>query len=86
MPPYLSSRIADSARYGTIEDVERTRRVSRASLYKLIGASKVIARKLGTRTLIDLESLDAYLASLPDAKVASSRPPGRKLGESGQAA
>src|SRR5262245_11300155 len=75
VPPYIAGTIAQGARYGTLRDVELTRRVSRANAYKLIGDGKIIARKLGSRTLIDLQSLDAYLASLPSATVAPSRAP-----------
>jgi excisionase family DNA binding protein len=80
LPPYLSAKISDGARWGTFEDVEQTRRVSRSQQYKLIGEGKIVARKLGARTLIDLESVDAYLTALPDAKVAPSKPPQRKRG------
>jgi excisionase family DNA binding protein len=33
--------------------------------YKLIAEGKIVARKLGSRTMIETESLKAYVASLP---------------------
>ena len=37
----------------------------RTKCYELINAGKIIAYKRGHTTLIDADSLDAYLASLP---------------------
>ncbi len=33
--------------------------------YELIAEGKLVARKLGSRTMIETESLKAYVASLP---------------------
>ena len=33
--------------------------------YKLIGDGQIIAVKMGSRTMIDLDSVDAYHAALP---------------------
>ena len=38
---------------------------SRTSLYEAMKLGKIEARKCGRRTLVSVESLDAYLASLP---------------------
>jgi excisionase family DNA binding protein len=35
------------------------------TIYNLLAAGKLKARKLGNRTLISVESLQAYFASLP---------------------
>jgi hypothetical protein len=43
------------------------------SMYDLIGAGQVQAVKRGTRTLLVVESLRAYAASLPLAQVAAPR-------------
>ena len=75
MPPYHSSKIAEGARYGTLEDVELIYRISRSAQYKLIGAGKIVARKMGARTIIDLGSVDAHMASLPEAKIAPPKDP-----------
>jgi hypothetical protein len=42
-------------------------------MYDLIGAGLVLAVKRGTRTLIVVESLRTYAASLPPAQVAAPR-------------
>jgi|SRR5579863_1252327 hypothetical protein len=39
--------------------------ISKRSLSRLIAEGKVVARKEGTRTLVDVESLKSYYASLP---------------------
>jgi hypothetical protein len=39
--------------------------ISKRSLSRLIAAGKIIARKEGTRTLVDVESLKAYYGRLP---------------------
>jgi hypothetical protein len=39
--------------------------ISKRSLSRLIAEGKVVARKEGTRTLVDVESLKGYYASLP---------------------
>jgi Helix-turn-helix domain len=60
-PDYL--RIADAcARYG----------LSRAGVYRLAGAGHIRLVKLSSSTLVDGDSLRAYMRSLPDAQI---RPP-----------
>jgi hypothetical protein len=39
--------------------------ISKRSLSRLIAGGKIVARKDGTRTLVDVESLKAYYTSLP---------------------
>jgi hypothetical protein len=39
--------------------------ISKRSLSRLIAEGMVVARKEGTRTLVDVESLKSYYASLP---------------------
>ena len=39
--------------------------ISKRSLSRLIAAGKIVARKEGSRTLVDIESLKAYYAGLP---------------------
>ena len=68
LPGFAHSPIAADARWGTINDVAETRRVSRFQTYKLINQGIVRARKLGSRTLIDLRSVDAYLDTLPEVR------------------
>jgi excisionase family DNA binding protein len=53
----------------TIADAVKASGIGRTSLYELIGAGKIEARKAGNRTLIPAESLRAYIASLPPADI-----------------
>ena len=53
----------------TIADATRVSGLGRTSLYELIGAGKIEARKAGNRTLIPAYSLRAYLSSLPRADI-----------------
>lgn len=46
---------------------------SRTKVYELIGLGKLRARKLGSRTRIEPESLEEYLGSLPVAEIAPPR-------------
>ena len=39
--------------------------IGRTTLYRLIGEGKIVARKLGKKTLILREDLAAFLADLP---------------------
>jgi hypothetical protein len=66
MPPNLKASILPGGRYGTMRDVEHTRRISRRKQYQLLADGKIKAKKYGVRTLIDLQSVDDHLASLPD--------------------
>lgn len=49
------------------EDAAAFLSISRRSLSDLISAETVEAKKHGVRTLVDVESLKAYYASLPKA-------------------
>jgi hypothetical protein len=69
MPLFLRAQISASARYGTMRDVEERNRISRRKQYELLKAGKIKAKKDGLHTLIDLPSVDAYQASLPDYPV-----------------
>ncbi len=39
--------------------------VSHAQLYRLIGAGRLDARKIGSRTFVTVESIETFLTSLP---------------------
>jgi hypothetical protein len=78
VPRYLTAKISPNAIYGTVEDVEQTRRISRVQQYKMFKLHPGLARKNGQRTLVDLPMLDAILAALPDANAAPSTPPKRR--------
>ena len=51
--------------------------LSPASLYRLIGLGKLQAVKAGGRTLLVMQSLRDYAASLPPAKI---KPPHNRMG------
>ncbi len=53
----------------TVADAVRVSGLGRTSLYELIGAGKIEARKAGNRTLIPAASLRAYITSLPAADI-----------------
>ncbi len=50
-------------------ETERILGVSHAQLYRIIGAGKLDARKIGNKTVISRQSIEAFIASLPQAKV-----------------
>jgi excisionase family DNA binding protein len=53
----------------TIADAVRVSGIGRTTLYELIGAGKLDARKAGNRTLIPADSLRSYIAGLPPADI-----------------
>jgi excisionase family DNA binding protein len=53
----------------TIADAAKISGIGRTTLYELIAAKKIDARKAGNRTLIPAESLRAYIAGLPKADI-----------------
>ena len=52
-------------------EVERILSISHAQLYRLIGAGRLDARKIGRATYITRSSIDKFLAELPPAQVRS---------------
>jgi excisionase family DNA binding protein len=52
-----------------IKEAERILGVSRAHVYRLIGAGKLDARKIGNKTVITAASIEALITDLPAAKV-----------------
>lgn len=57
-----------SRRYGKLPAACAHCGVSRATMYRWLGAGYVKAVKAGRNLLIDFDSLDAYLATLPAAE------------------
>jgi excisionase family DNA binding protein len=49
----------------TVADMQRVARIGKTRVYQLIAEGRLRAIKSGRRTLIDANSLRAYLASLP---------------------
>ncbi len=58
----------------TIADAVKVSGIGRTTLYELIGAGKIEARKAGNRTLIPADLLRAYIASLPPATIRAGQP------------
>jgi excisionase family DNA binding protein len=57
----------------TIADAVKVTGIGRTTLYELIGAKKLDARKAGNRTLITADSLRNYIASLPPADIRTAQ-------------
>ena len=57
----------------TIADAARLCGIGRTSLYELIGAKMLDARKCGSRTLITADSLRNYIGNLPAADIRMTR-------------
>jgi excisionase family DNA binding protein len=58
----------------TIPEACKYARCAKSKLYQLIGEGKIVAVKDGHATLIDLNSIDAYHASLPRIEPRQVRP------------
>jgi hypothetical protein len=50
-------------------EVEAILGISHAHLYRLIGAGKLDARKIGAKTVISAQSIERMIAELPPAQV-----------------
>jgi len=61
-------QLPDPALYPPRE-TERILSISHAQLYRLIGAGRLDARKIGRATYITRVSIERFLADLPAAKV-----------------
>ena len=52
----------------TIDGATQVTGLPRTTIYALLGEGKLLAKKVGRRTLITHESIQAYLDSLPPAQ------------------
>jgi excisionase family DNA binding protein len=50
-----------------------TLKISHATLYRLLAAGKITARKVGRSTIIDADSVDRFWDTLPPAKFRAPR-------------
>jgi excisionase family DNA binding protein len=50
-------------------EVEKILGISHPTLYRLIGAGRLDARKIGNKTVITDESIRRFIAQLPSAKI-----------------
>jgi hypothetical protein len=62
-------------RYARIADFCRIYGYSRSGAYRAIGLGQFRAIKVGSATLIDCDSADAFLAALPPAVIRAPRQP-----------
>ena len=53
----------------TVKETQRLLSCCHVTVYKLVGAKKLVALKLGRRTLITMESVNRLLAALPEARI-----------------
>lgn len=60
-------------RFITVRETADIYGFSRSTIYELIGGGHFQAVKSGARTLIIVQSVEDYMASLPAAKVAAPR-------------
>ena len=57
---------ATGHRLASVKDACRYGKFSHTKCYELINAGRIKAKKFDARTLIDLDSIDAMYAALPD--------------------
>lgn len=60
-------------KYGKMPAVCAMSGVARTTIYSWIAEKKIRAVKAGSATLIELASVEAHLASLPEANIRSQR-------------
>jgi excisionase family DNA binding protein len=65
MPPKVPKEPRLEPLYLSPKETCRAGSFSSTTLYRLIAAEKLVAVKVGSKTLIEVESLKTYLASLP---------------------
>ena len=51
--------------YVSIPETSRPTGLARVTIYRLIAAEKLVCRKAGAKSLVEVASIHAYLASLP---------------------
>jgi len=52
-------------RYASVDEASWIASLSRVTIYRLIAAEKLVAVKAGSKTLVEVASLQTYMASLP---------------------
>jgi hypothetical protein len=65
MIPMIEPRPPGVARLVPLKEAVHYGRFSKSQAYNLIRAGKIKARKQGSRTLIDLDTIDEYQRTLP---------------------
>ena len=57
----------------TVDEAQEMLGVRRTTLYALVGESKLRALKIGGRTVIEVASIRAFVATLPAAQIAPQK-------------
>jgi len=67
--PVTPKPIMPGQQHAAVSDICANRRISRATFYRALRApgSPIRTKKLGSRTLVDVASVDTWIASLPAA-------------------
>lgn len=65
LSPRLRAGDVSTMNYVTLNEACVRACCKRSKMYALIRAKQIVARKLGTRTIVEIKSIDEYLASLP---------------------
>jgi excisionase family DNA binding protein len=65
LPPREDGTSAPTMRLGTVREAVQYSRIGKTRLYELKDKGKIIFVKDGRLTKVDLDSVDAYYASLP---------------------
>ena len=65
--------VSDNPIAYTIPNAANVAGLGRTTIYELIGAGKIEARKAGGRTLVMAASLRDYIAGLPPAQIAAPK-------------
>jgi excisionase family DNA binding protein len=58
-----------------IHDACKALGLSRRTIYREIKSNRLVARKVGSATIVTIESINAWLASLPTTADATKPPP-----------
>lgn len=72
----------DMPAWGRIQQVTRSRGLNRTRIYELIAAGSITAVKDGRALMIDISSVDRYLASLPKAEIRLPKTMARRAADS----
>lgn len=67
--PPVKERATASSAFASIADWSRISGMGRSSIYEALGGGNLRARKVGARTLIDVQHGLAWLNSLPRATI-----------------
>ena len=65
MPDHAPERISTGRAVYSVNEILELYEIGRTKLYKEINAGRLIARKLGTKTLFLAEDVEAWVSSWP---------------------